>query len=110
MTSAWPYPLHMESWQWLYLALIAMAGLRLLGIAISSMESHHGLPTWLLVPAALGIVLMHPYCWIATFAFHVVLLGSAPIGASIIACIATIGSVFLIGSALLQWLGARVLL
>jgi hypothetical protein len=92
MTS--PIPIEMEPWQWLYLAIVAVAGLRCLAPAVSAIQG--SAPMWLMAPATLGMLSMHAYGLGFTFLLHVLLLMSAaPLGASALAALFTLGSVVL---------------
>jgi hypothetical protein len=92
----------MEAWQWLYLAILAMAFPRFLAASMVPILSDRAkIPVWLAIPTALGILSLHPCTWVLWFGLHVLLPDwGAPIGAQVLAGLVTAASFFVIPVAL----------
>ncbi len=81
-----------EVWQWLYLVVIGLSAMSLF-VPIAVAERESDIPTWIIVPGILGILIgMTHWGLIFLFYLHLRLLASpAPIGASIVAFIFSVG-------------------
>ena len=96
----------MMDWQWLYLVIICFSAMPLfIPIGTDILNRGFDVPIYILIPADLAILIMMPWGWLGLFMLHLCLfISPAPIGASIVAILFSVGCFYLWIKTLFPWI------